>query len=572
MLLITNFPTEGSTRVGSFYLKISDESQWLETYENQFLFKGSFWTDQEGFAIASTRSSNHSEMKDCLREINAIFSLIRITDQGKSLEFANDRYGFKSIFYYWNSQSDHFAVSDSYLSIEQELLSIGLQPNDVAISEFLLFNFPLDGKTFIKDLHRLQMGSIGFYSNGKLSIEQYWTSSSISSVVTDIEEAVQTIEDLLNKATSIIVSNHKDADFALGLSGGMDSRLVAAKFIEHGVKPICYVYGNRKADSFRVASEVAKQLDLKLVLVEIDPLFYENVCKDAIYVSPMINLLTSWPIASMESMPKYDVLLTGFNGDNMFGSHIRSESLSIPQGNIDSTIEQILAKYGQNGTIDEIQEIIIPSVAKQIRNNLQQFVVDSKSIDTWRIIEEFNFSNRQLAFIKSDFMFQSSASKWVSPFMYPPLVDYLNNIDISLRLDLRLFRKYMNAFYPELYRIRTERNPTATGTNILKKRFLKVIQLFERLIGTNYLTGETHKKFLLNLTHSREFNQYALAEFRSANVIFREMFDVDQIMQLLNTMTYSRTLIPRKVPSSQFRRLLRIFAALTMKFWFDSIS
>ena len=246
--------------------------------------------------------------------------------------------------------------------------------------------------------------------------------------------------------------------------------------------------------------------------------------------------------------------------------------IQTPQGDIGSTIDQILKRYGQNGSIDDIQQIMVPLVATRIRETLRQFVTDNKSQAVWQIIEEFNFSNRQLAFIKFDFMFQSSNSEWISPFMHPPLVDYLNRLDITLKLNLRLFKEYMNAFYPELHAIRTERSVTSSSTNVLKKSFLNLVELFERLIGTNYLTGVTHKRFLLNLTHSMEFYQYAKEEFKTTNKMFRHIIDVDKTLLLLYDMTSSRSWNPRKVPTSQFRKLLRIFAALTTKFWFDSHS
>ena len=572
MVLITNFPTEGSRKLGAFYLKIEDSSQWFEKFHNLFLFKGSFWTTQEEKIIESIRNSSQSEVTKSLESMNAIFGLIRVDDQGNDLTFANDRYGFKSIYCYWNPQTHRFAISDSYLIIQESIQPFGLKADVVGIAEFLLFNFPLNGKTFTEGIHRIPMGSFGIFREGKMSLDSYWTPSSISPSTTDLDKAVREVDNLLNTATDLILLEHDSEEIALGLSGGMDSRLVAAKFVERGVRPNCFVYGTKRSDSFRVANEVATQLGLRLRLIEIDPHFYRNVCKDAITVSPMINLLTSWPLALKGKMPHFDVLLTGFNGDNIFGSHIQPTSLSLPHGDVDSTIEQILTKYGQNGTISDIQQIMIPSITKQITLSLRQFVNDNKSYAPWRIIEEFNFSNRQLAFIKSDFMFQSTGSKWISPFMYPPFVDYLNGLDVSLKFNLRLFREYMNRFYPELFQIRTERSAASNQSNVLKKSILNLVLLFERLMGTNYLSGESHKKFLLDLTHSMEFYHYAQEEFSTANMMFRQTIDVNKAMLLLNDMTFSRRWTPRKVPSSQFRKLLRIFAALTTKFWFDSLT
>ena len=572
MVLITNFPIEGSKKKGAFHIKIEDESQWFEKENGMLLFKGSFWTKQEEKIIETIEVSPLSELQKSLESMNAIFSLIWIDDRSETLTIANDRYGFKSMFYYWNPQTLQFAVSDRYLTIQESIQSIGLAIDIVGIAEFLLFNFPLNEKTFIEGIQRIPMGSVGIFHENDLSFEPYWTPTSISSSIKDLEKAVRDVDNLLNIAIDLIISDNENKEFALGLSGGMDSRLIAAKFVERGVHPSCFVYGNKKSDSFRVSREVATELGIPLKLVEIDPLFYQTVAKDAVTISPMINLLTSWPLASLDQLPQYDILLTGFNGDNMFGSHILSTSLSLPTGDIDSIVKQILRKYGQNGKISDIQQIMIPSVSQQIMDSLNQFVTTYKLLPPWKVIEAFNFSNRQLAFIKFDFMFQSSGAKWISPFMYPPLVDYLNSLDISLKLNLKLFQSYMNEYYPKLFRIRTERSPTSSKSHILKKSLLKGIQLFERVMGTHYLTGETHKKFLLDMTQSNEFSNYARNEFISASDTFRQTIDVNKVLLLLDEMISYEGRIPRKVPSTQFRKLLLIFAALTTKLWLDSLS
>lgn len=75
------------------------------------------------------------------------------------------------------------------------------------------------------------------------------------------------VTDLANIIFKIIVDNisqYRDSEISLTLTGGMDSRLILACLLKAGVKPNCLVYGNIQSKDVIFSNQIAKAFGLEI--------------------------------------------------------------------------------------------------------------------------------------------------------------------------------------------------------------------------------------------------------------------------------------------------------------------
>jgi asparagine synthetase B (glutamine-hydrolysing) len=570
MLLISNSPIKSSQSFGDFYVALEPDSGWV-FMNSKLVFKGAFWTKRTQKKLEPLADAALSNASTALASVDSIFAVVGIDEDNNTISFANDRYGLKTLYIYLSSERDDFALSDSFSALQHHIPLELLEPDTQGIAEFLLFNYPLFGRTFLKDVSRAPMATIGTFRDDHLVLKRYWRVEAIRPQAMSVDLALRRLDCLLSEATELILREDPAISFGLGLSGGMDSRVVAAFCVEQRRSPHCFVFGQPGADSYRVSTAIAKELGLNLTKLMIDSSFFLKAGNDVVVPNPMINLITSWPLASCGSLPDFNKLLTGFLGGELLGGHIKLEDLTIETDHVTRTAKRIVAEYGENGTLGDIQGMMRTAVCAPVLSSVLRYVKQHRHLEPWRIIEIFDFSNRQLAFIKSNPIFHLAGRESVSPFMYPPFVDFSNSLDVSKKLDMALYRRYIISRFPRLAGIRAERESATILTNPTEAKLRHIVAGIERVVGTSFFSGKPHKEFLTRMGQSHQFAEFVLNRLEQKNDKFKEVIDTSSAFPLLKKLQRENRLAPVISGKRSFRKILLLFALLTVKFWFDSL-
>ena len=137
---------------------------------------------------------------------------------------ARDQFGIKPFFY---ARVGASLVFSNVLECTRLHPVVSDALNNLAIADFLLFDFPQDvGSTAFRDIHRLPPAHTLEVTNGNISIHRYWTLPVPAPIRPNRkDECVEHFLELLDGA----VSDRLRADFAgVLMSGGLDSTKVAA--------------------------------------------------------------------------------------------------------------------------------------------------------------------------------------------------------------------------------------------------------------------------------------------------------------------------------------------------------
>lgn len=163
--------------------------------------------------------------EDMLNKLRGMFAFVIWDSEKETLFGARDFFGIKPFYY---------TVVDGNIIYGSEIKSILAHPaykkevNDVALENYLTFQYSVLPETFFKGVYKLMPGHCFTFHNGKINIKRYWEPTFEADENKSLDEFVQKIDDAMHDS----VEHHKISDVEVGsfLSSGVDSSYVAATF------------------------------------------------------------------------------------------------------------------------------------------------------------------------------------------------------------------------------------------------------------------------------------------------------------------------------------------------------
>ncbi|MHA1251504.1 MAG: hypothetical protein ACTSRP_16050, partial [Candidatus Helarchaeota archaeon] len=281
-----------------------------------------------------------------------------------------------------------------------------------------------------------------------------------------------------------------------------------------------------------ISRKIAKLLNLELKELGYNKNFFKYFEKSINY-NPMMDVLFCWYYAIYEDLPIFDILLTGYNGDNQFGSHLSKNDLEIRNDN--EFAEIIIKKYCELRNINNILNYINDKkFILKLKKNLSNFSKNSKNSEFWQKKEEFNFKYRQRIFIKNNPSFNFfGLYDSLSIFIDPDLMEFLMTIPFKLRLNRKLFYDFLKKKIPILLKIRPEREIAFPYKNNLLSKVFKIIQRIDNKIHLNIIVKKSHKNVHIWLSNNNMFKKYIEELFSKEDSFYFQMFNINLINKLI---------------------------------------
>lgn len=478
----------------------------------------------------------------CESEYNGIYSIIYF-DGNETIYFQNDRMNLSRLYYFWNENL--LIISDKVSSIVQyvkEKLTIDY----FAWAEFFCFYYVLGNRTFFHECKSLFFGE-----HIHINLNHWEISSDFNYDLLQIpvnnnlkyQDAVVKAAELIQKSIDIIFTKTEGKKKVITLSGGYDSRTIAAASAKINKKDICtytaYIdSGNDKEERF--AKMVADYLKIENYFIDLDENYYltqlQEYIKDVEYFS--IMHLPFWNFYKKLYKEEKSIILDGLGGDLLFRGMSLPNTKDYEVGS-EEYLEECFKKM-KLGHYEEFASIItkkgIPNMAKRgmaeelkrCNYNLRFFVLANRiskliGIAIDKINEKFDvmmpFMNRELlnwAFsIPDKFLFDTN--------FYP---DIMKKIDSGVA-ELPSTNKLNGSRFEtrKIYRISNE--ITEFYKKIFDHRFSEVNRMYDPILIYRTLNKRTEDN-TLGTYRSLElvlFYQLWFDEYKNKLYLEEDIFD-----------------------------------------------
>lgn len=560
----------GAEKVGGIYVR---GNEYYKDGKNMLLKKGEIFNydnDKEVFRCLI------EEGMFLIQKLKGEFFLVCYNNNSRKIYIANDKLGRETLFYFYDEKK--FILSDDFWEIVN-LIQPSASDIDVQnVKEFVMFYYPLFHKTIIKNLNFFPPASIGVFSlaDRTFEIKQYWDFRLQADDNLSIEEAVEKIDSALDSAMKQIKEkNNPSATYGLGLSGGLDSRLIPYYARKHNMSLKSFIIGERRPHKFilsrdhKSARELAKYYKLNHREVEYDSESFENKMFYDVRYFPMGS--SNFFISVRKDIPAFDILLTGASGylvgsvipenlyddklskDDLVNLVIKGQSAINPPIRVSSRLRRGLElifrlpeHYRQS-----IKGIISENEFAEAVNKIRQFVDAEYNSDKSNFEIYFKYFHHIGAKNKYGTYESLNGYKKAYTYYYPFLFEEILTWKPEFFKTRALLEYLIIKKHPELSKIQgTNWNVPLFYKNkkvsIFGKPFTVIMYLFRGLGNDN----------LERWANKRDYKEYSKKKMLKRNTIFKSMFDAKDIIKLVESDNISFLLYTQIVKLKQILDLI----------------
>jgi asparagine synthase (glutamine-hydrolysing) len=249
------------------------------------------------------------------------FVLVIYDIENERIIVANDKHGLRHL--YFTKNDDRYILSSEVKAILEDE-TFEKEIDHEAVADFFAFGRILGYKTLFKRIKELPPGSMMVWFQGKLSERKYWNFKfeENANATLDHDFYVDTLVNLFRNAAR--KRTRGKFRFGIFLSGGLDSRTVAAAVKSESQELNSLTYGTKGSDETNIAKEVANALGAEHHFVELRRDFLAEYAEKAIYYTDGMMLCAH--IWLMNLLPKIredvDVVFHGTSLDILLGTYL----------------------------------------------------------------------------------------------------------------------------------------------------------------------------------------------------------------------------------------------------------
>ncbi|HOF40053.1 MAG TPA: asparagine synthase-related protein, partial [Candidatus Hydrogenedentes bacterium] len=250
-----------------------------------------------------------------LPALNGAFFFMLWDPEARTLIAANDRYGLYPM--YWAQKDGRYCLSSRTLGP----VLAGVVPGGIdtlAVAQILTVDDFVGGRTLVKDVSAFPPGTMMTKTPDRIDWQTYWVWDYPAEQGLSAEEWGRRAGAALVEA----VRRQAGAGRSIGvtLSGGLDSRCVAAAAVQTGISPRTFTWGEDGCYDRLYASEIARALGIEH---QDCPYEYDSLAErfeEGVAITEgMCNAFDMHFLAHLHIIAGVDVVLNGFAGDAVLG-------------------------------------------------------------------------------------------------------------------------------------------------------------------------------------------------------------------------------------------------------------
>lgn len=457
----------------SLHLRFEEGRSWHRhegCHAKGFAFRDRDHACLQGAALARYLHGPVDQFSEKIRGLNGEFAAILTNATQTAGAAAVDR--IRSIPLFYAQAEDTLYLSDDPEWIACQLGQQGRpqKPSARHIAEFLLCGMITGRHTLAADVHQLQAGELlQFHHN--IETERYYrfgTSPPPSTSPTERRtERIEKGTAAFRAAFQRFLQSVGDRPLVVPLSGGLDSRLIAALLAEADrTDTLCFSYGRRDSFDARTSRRIAEMLGLRWTFVpytnrqwhhwyQLES--YQRYRREAARLSA-IEHEQDWPaVYEMQRtgrLPDDAVFVPGHTGDFLSGSHLPAAAFSeeIPQ-----PVQWIWGKHYVYWPTRSISDSTRQTLTRRIRDVLPH-LSSQDAIDrslAAQVFQQFDWQERQAKMIVNSVrVYEHHGYDWRIPLWDADLMHFWEQVPLADLHHTRLYRDVMRRLLGErLYNV-----------------------------------------------------------------------------------------------------------------------
>jgi len=468
-----------------------------------------------------------------IKSLNGSFVLALWDFRKKLLMIANDRYGLRPLYYFWQN---HLLIFASEMKSILTFTQVKKEIDNQALAEFFSMNFILREKTLFKHIKVLRPASILTFKAGGLNIKRYW-----DPVLKDDDhgfdqkEATKKAHSLLLQAVKRQMDDQKPK--GAYLSGGLDSRTIVGAVNQLGYKIPTFTFGRAGCDDQKDAELISKTLGMENHFFEVSPDYLKHWARTGVWLT---EGMTRAAFHSLEFLPEIrrhvSMLFNGFGGNNFMG-HLSFGLIEfVFAKKSENWMRRFFHKMNEPSSEDLLPKLLVPWYYSQIKVKAFESFADTVATfpekSPFNKIYHFFVQERERKSTLYGPLSDSSLLEYRVPFYDYDLVDFLLTIPPRQRMLAIFYRRLFAKKFPDLAKIPYQRTGLPVNSNLTSVLFKKAQDMCQRKLFSKPGDKRGHvddENWMRN-----ELKDFVISTLLSKKATERGLFNPEFIKETIN--------------------------------------
>jgi len=396
---------------------------------------------------------------------DALFSLIKKNKGCFSIIIVAESYVFAAVdrvrgypLYYSNSTNKVF-VSNSSSKIFSQLCDPEL--NQESLLTFSMSGYVFGKETLYSEIKQMQAGEALFWdkTSSNPEIKRYYTYLPEPIDTKKSSDLLDEFSDIINTVISQLIKDADGRPIWIPLSGGLDSRLLLAKLVEHKYDKIStFSYGINGNHELKQAKRVAKQLQVPWHKVSSNSkraydLYHSSLRKEYEQYSNGLTNIPSYmefeafvQLRDKKLIPDNAYIVNGQTGDFITGGHVPDFLFHNNTTRAD-VLKYIVSKHcslwehhKSSANIDTLCGIL----SKQLSEHENKF---NGSVLFPSLYECWEWQERQSKLVlRGQRLYEFFGFSWGLPFWHADMMEFWRKVPYELKVDQNLYIQYLKKY------------------------------------------------------------------------------------------------------------------------------
>ncbi|MGE0267431.1 MAG: asparagine synthetase B [Candidatus Omnitrophota bacterium] len=499
---------------------------WLEDDRYVLMVDGEImsWKDEPQDPSTAQKLLNlyRSKGPDMVDYLNGNFTLFIFDKREKSLWVANDRMGLRPLYYFEYNGKCCFSSEVKALLADEEFPG---KCNLQSVLDLLTYEYVLEDLTLVENIFVFPYASTALIDSRtqKLVPQRYWDFN--YQRVDQAELTDRYMEQYLGVFTQAVERTMKGtyAPVGLPLSGGLDSRLIAA-VIDRRYFPLhTFTFGEKGCDDVKYAQKISRILGgshhyIPIKHEELGSFFEKGVS----YSDGMFTCLHYHYLNMTDELAAHvKIALDGMAGDvfpRRMYSYLEGTDVNAAFKAFDTFGENLRSRIFKKEYAGDL------ATARQRFDGLFDRVARACPVSP---VDYLNITQRQRKFINYGKVGKRNYVEMRMPFLDYDFMDFCLTMPLDFRLNGKLVKNIFRKYYPALSRV-----PKADAGPLFPNRIQQAVhwrmQALKTKLGINSSYAD-YKKYFRTFLKGFIHGQLTSAEFRRV-----PYFDHQEVGQLLD--------------------------------------
>ena len=432
------------------------------------------WHSKESGNVSSAIAgigTNHSQMIREINNGNASLSTLshQLTHEKNCFGYilSSPDFIFASVdriksypVYYGFDQHGQLFVSNCPYYIQSAAHLMEVNPD--ALCEFSMTSYVLGRNTLYQSLYQLQAGEFLLWNKNQkqLVVHRYYRYVPNPAPGADIQALKQEHTELMDRIIQKSINRANGRPIYLPLSGGLDSRFILAKLVEHQYDHIqTFSYGVRGNFEAKKARQIAKQLNVPWIFIPAKPkqaqqLFNHQHRRDYTRFAMGLEAVPSYleyealhTLIKDKRIPKNAFIINGQSGDYITGGHLPQPVVHKANPTFEDVFSAMVKKhcslFSQLLTDDNLnhlkQKIMVSLPTTDPRLSPRDCLLAQYESWEWE-------ARQSKVVVKGQRLYDFLGFSWDLPLWDPELMDFWQRVPFEWKLNQKLFIEYLQAY------------------------------------------------------------------------------------------------------------------------------